>query len=430
MIEIIQILFLYLVFTITIFLPINIFSKNLYFKNFASIDLATFNLGINLSILLFFSFLNYSIKIIQPALMVVYFILFIFIYYKNAKIFIKTFASFMPIFLVFFILSLDVANKLYLGWDAKFFYYIKSLYFFENKTFINLTEFEAHRYHPHFGSYIWAFFRKISIIDFEYTGRLFYLFMFSFSIFYLIDSKKNTLLNYLFYFLIVALFYEYEFFSGLQEILLFSILLIISKYLFKITKNPQEIYLYFIIVFSNLMLWIKLEGLIYLLILSFIINFLLKIKFEKKLKLSILFVSIYLVKVLIYYLNDLNLDAQPSYNFEYFSFITFSLIFEKIKFITIWLFYYAFNNIFFISGVFVILLTNLTKNNSLYFRIIKSYFLMIICFVYFAYILRDQDIVYAIRTTMDRLIMTSSGFFIYFILIEINKIFKNKILKL
>ena len=136
MTEIIQILFLYLVFTITIFLPINIFSKNLYFKNFVSIDLATFNLGINLSILLFFSFLNYPIEIIQPALMLIYLILFIFVYFKNSKIFIKTFVGFIPIFLVFFILSLDVANKLYLGWDAKFFYYIKSLYFFENKTFL------------------------------------------------------------------------------------------------------------------------------------------------------------------------------------------------------------------------------------------------------------------------------------------------------
>ena len=120
--------------------------------------------------------------------MVVYFILFIFIYYKNAKIFIKTFASFVPIFLVFFILSFDVANKLYLGWDAKFFYYIKSLYFFENKTFINLTEFEAHRYHPHFGSYIWAFFRKLSIVDFEYTGRLFYVFM----LYFKTAKRKNN----------------------------------------------------------------------------------------------------------------------------------------------------------------------------------------------------------------------------------------------
>ena len=430
MTEIIQIILIYLIFSITILMPINIFNRNLSLKKFTSIDLATFNLSINLSLLLIFSLLNYSIKTIQPFLFSVYLILLIFFYYKNIKLLLKTFAKYMPIFIVFFILSLDVANKLYLGWDAKFFYYIKSLYFFENKTLTDLTEFSASRFHPHLGSYFWAFFRKISIIDFEYIGRLYYLFIFSFSVFYLIDSKKNTLINYFFYLLIVVLFYEYEFFSGLQEILLFSILLILSKYLFKIIKYNDDIYLYFLLVFTNLMVWIKLEGIVYLLILSFIINFMLKIKFKKKLLLTIMFVSIYLIKILIYYFNDLNLDAQPSYNAEYLTSITFNLMIEKIKFITVWLVYYSFNNIFFISGLFIILLANFTKNNSMYLKIINLYLILFICFIYSAYILRDQNIIYAIRTTMDRLIMTSSGFFVYLILIEINKIFKNKILKL
>jgi len=430
MIEIIQIVLIYLAFSISIFLPINLFSINSSLKKYTCIDLATFNLGINLSVLLIFSLLNYSIKTIQPFIFSFYLILLIFTYCKNIKQLLKTFTKYIPIFLVFFILSMDIANKLYLGWDAKFFYYIKSLYFFENKNLIDLTEFSAHRYHPHLGSYIWAFFRKISIIDFEYTGRLYYLFIFCFSVFYLIDSKKNSLINYFFYFLIVVLFYEYEFFSGLQEILLFSILLIISKYLFKITQYNNDLFLYFLVIFANLMMWIKLEGIVYLLILSLITNFSLKIRFKKKLMLTIMFLSIYCMKLIVYYVSDLNLDAQPSYNSEYLTSLTFSLIIEKIKSITIWLLYYAFNNVFFISGLFIVLLTNFTKNNYTYLKIVSLYLILFICFIYFAYIIRDQEIIYAIRTTMDRLIMTSSGFFVYLILIEINKIFKNKILKL
>ena len=55
------------------------------------------------------------------------------------------------------------------------------------------------------------------------------------------------------------------------------------------------------------------------------------------------------------------------------------------------------------------------------------YFLFI-SFIFSAYILREQDIIYSIRTTMDRLVMTSSGFFLFMIYQNINKIIqKNKI---
>ena len=53
------------------------------------------------------------------------------------------------------------------------------------------------------------------------------------------------------------------------------------------------------------------------------------------------------------------------------------------------------------------------KKNSIYYKSLMIYLLFITIFIISAYIFRDMEIVYAIRTTMDRLIMTASGFFIY-----------------
>ena len=51
----------------------------------------------------------------------------------------------------------------------------------------------------------------------------------------------------------------------------------------------------------------------------------------------------------------------------------------------------------------------LTNENLLLFQ----YSFLILLFITFAYIFRDMEIVQSIRTTMDRLIMTASGFLVY-----------------
>jgi len=53
------------------------------------------------------------------------------------------------------------------------------------------------------------------------------------------------------------------------------------------------------------------------------------------------------------------------------------------------------------------------ENNFEYLRLIYIYLFYISIFIYLAYILRDMEIVQSIRTTMDRLVMTASGFLVY-----------------
>ena len=77
-----------------------------------------------------------------------------------------------------------------------------------------------------FGLFFW----KLPFISAEYFGRLFYVFIFCFSILNILFSCIKKYNFRLFIFLsTLILIYRYELFSGLQEILIFSLLVVSSK---------------------------------------------------------------------------------------------------------------------------------------------------------------------------------------------------------
>ena len=427
MTEITQILLFYLIFFISLFLPINIFSKINIIKKFNSVELSTFNVAINLNILLIFSFFNFSISEIQPYIFSIFLITFLFIYHNKMKEIKEYFFYLIPIFIIYFILSINIASELYFGWDAKFFYYIKSLYFFDGKHLSDLIDFSSNKHHPHLGSYIWGFFWSIGPMKLEYFGRLYYLFIFCFSVFYVSNTTKNRNFNYLLYVLSITLFYEYEFFSGLSDILLFSFLIIVSKYFFIFQKNGNNIYIYFIILFSNLLLWTKSEGVVYLTIIVFIITLIQKNSYRNRFLIIFAFLFLCLFKLFIYQILDFKLNAQPSYNFDYFLSLNFEVIINKLMNITIWLSYYGLTNIFFILGLFFIILSNFTEKKQDYIKILNIYLILTVSFFYAAYIFSDREIIFAIRSTLDRLVMASSGFYVYFIFLKVSKILNQKL---
>ena len=95
-----------------------------------------------------------------------------------------------------------------------------------------------------------------------------------------------------------------------------------------------------------------------------------------------------------------------------------SLIIYKLANIFVWFFYYLSNNVFF--SIFILLIfyeiffeKKRGKINYAFYKTLIIYLFFIIAFIISAYIFRNSEIEYAIRTTMDRLIMTASGFFIY-----------------
>lgn len=424
MIELIQIFLLYIIFSVTLFVPVNVFGHSLKKYKVDSLQISTINLIINLNLLLFISLLNYSIDIYQGYLVAFYLIIFLITYHKSLSNFYKNYFQYRYVFIIFLILAINVASELKLGWDAQFFYYIKSLYFFEGKTILNLNDFVSNEYHPHFGSYLWGFFRNLSMNDIEYTGRLFYVYIFCISIFYLTSKEKNNYLNIVIYLIIIIATYQYKYFSGLQDILLFSILVIISKYIHNYTVSKEKIYLFLILLCCNLMLWIKSEGLVYSLILILIINFLFKEKLKTKILITTIFLISYLFKKYIYMYYGFNEVAQETYSLEYIYNLNFDIIFYKLKHITSWLIYYSLNNIIITLGAVFIMIGIAKKYRSNYENIIRLHLFLTIGFIYSAYIFRDHDVIVALRVTMERLLMSSSGFYLYYILIKLENIFK------
>ncbi len=434
MIEILQIIFFSLAFILLLFLPFNVFSRVNLFNNIDIVEKTSLNLAINLNILLLLSFLPLSIQSIQMFTITIYLLIFILSYRKNIDLIFGFLKSFFPLFVIFFLLAIHISSEIYLGWDAKGFYYIKSLFFYEEKTIFDLSNFEDSAWHPHFGSYLWSFFWILSFVDYEYFGRLFYLFLFCYSIFVISKISKKNSINNIIFLILIFLSYEYEFFSGLQEILIFSFLILISKYFFLISNknnNNEILFLSLIFLFSNLLIWIKSEGIVYFSILLLLLITQNQISIKKRLIVTLFFIIFYFLKIIIFDISNLSNDQNVFYNLEYILNLDFNIILYKLTNIFVWFFYYLSINVFF--TIFIILIfyekffvKKEDKINIIYFRTLMIYLFFIIIFIIFAYIFRDMEIEYAIRTTMDRLIMTASGFFIYpSIKLLINKFYIN-----
>ena len=300
--EIIKIVLIFPLFLIFIFAPLSVFNKN---NKEINLSYLNYNLIINCNILLILSFFPIPIKNYQIILITLYFLIFLysFIFFKiNFNILKKNnYSGFLILFFSFIILSLVISNELDLGWDAKYFYYIKSLFFFEGLGLEELSKFEENKWHPYFGSYIWAFFWSIPFFDLEYFGRLFYLFIFCFSIYFItIKNDKNLFFNNILYLLFLIIFFKYERFSGLQEILIFSFLVISSKILYELTIKKNLLDIFILLLISNLFFWIKSEGIVYAMIIMTILVLNKKIFFKEKIFFFLSIIFLFLLKNLIF----------------------------------------------------------------------------------------------------------------------------------
>ena len=104
------------------------------------------------------------------------------------------------------------------------------------------------------------------------------------------------------------------------------------------------------------------------------------------------------------------------YSINYFLDLNYQFIIYKLKFIIPYLAYYILNNIFFISGILILLILNFQKKKDAYIKIINFYFILNIIFIISAYLFRDMEIEFSIKTTMERIIFTSSGFYVFLII--------------
>ena len=430
MIEIFHFFALFFIFSFLCFVPLSVSGSKIFNKNkFSVLDISSFNLIINLNVLLVLSFLPISLNIINLILFFSYLCLFIYKYLiQNNKFnFIISFFKFKIIFLIMFlIIGINVAVTLDLGWDAKYFYYIKTLFYLQGQNFSDLATFKENAFHPHLGSFLWAFFSNILPLKFEYFGRLLFVYLYLFSIFYIChSSSSNYLKSNLVFIFIVIISYTYGRFSGLQEILLFSTLAILSKYYYHLRNSYNIAYILFIILGCNLLLWFKAEGLAYASILIVLVNLNNKIAYNTKIRINFFFVSLFLFKVLIYDIFNMNINGQPFYSLNYILNLDLVTVFYKLKILLSYLAYYGINNFFFIAGLIILFFLNRQKKFDNYLKTINYYFILTLLFILVVYIFRDLEIEYFVRTTLERVVFITSGFYVFIVINFLNN-FKDK----
>ena len=311
MIEVINIIFF--VFS-TVFL-LSYGKKNIFFNIALSekkicYEYQALNLLIVLNIIWFSSIFDLNKNIIFLAILTILFFNFV----KNISINKKGISNIdnhlIILFLIIFLLSIVIAHDLFFSHDVRLYWFEKTILFY-NDLFITEDQTIKPEY-PHFGTYLWSFFWKFSFLELEYFGRIFYLVIYIFSIFYIL-GKINFSKVYVKYFLlifIILLTFKIKWFDGRQDILVFSFNNFIFGFLYELISNKSKklIHAFGIILSMNLLLWTKTDSMLYIITYSLII--LIYLKNNEKLKLIIGIITIILIKIIFYKVYEVSLNPN------------------------------------------------------------------------------------------------------------------------
>mgnify|MGYP005995976517 FL=1 len=257
--------------------PANYFLVNRISKlKFTFNESILINIILNSNILLFFSFFSINSTYIFFIFVVASFFL-ILKFHKGYISLIKKNLFFSTSFLIiFYSMSILLIKSAYLEWDGLAHWLHKATVYFQGGSYKDLSGLPFD-YYPHLGTYIWAFFWKNSLMQIEYSGRLFYVFIFLISIFALknkLTNKYSEFEKVVIIFILIFLSTNFFLFGGYQEYFLFFVFFTFSHFFIKFFLN-RNINLYFIpeifmILVTFSIMWIKQEGFFYYLILNFI----------------------------------------------------------------------------------------------------------------------------------------------------------------
>ncbi len=416
MIEILNIFFI----SLTIFSIFNIKSEKIFkYKNKNIFYIISFNLIIFFNITLFSSFFRMSIN------MMFYFLVIIFL--LSIKNFLHQLKNNYYLLFVFINLALflKISVDPSLGWDGVTNWYPKAYNFMEGGDFYDLINYNKPTY-PHLGTFIWAIFWNYSFLDYEYFGRYIYVFTYLASIFFLISYKKKIdFKNILIIIFLLIITYDLSLFKGYQEFLIFGFINIFVVLFFNEKDNFNLSYITLLIV--NILIWIKDEGLIYSL--PILILYLLRNKnlFTRE---NFYFITIFSL-IIIFKIFMMN---KITYSSELGGFSIEQVINEIFNFDTIFLDILIIGKHFLISffkypiWIFLFIFLLFPSQNVKNLKIYKSSkYILFFCLIVNFLIFHIQDIVFLewhLSTALDRLNMMLSGYFIYFIYLNIEDYFK------
>ena len=431
MIELTAILLQFFIFLIICSFPFNPKNLNKLIKttenSFNYIDCHAINIIILINILLMTSFLNIKLNYIFLSL---FFVSSLFLIYRRKEFLLLVNKRNIIKFIFFFIVTISIfistAQSLKLEWDG-FHWITKALVFFNDTEIQNLKYSEMFQY-PHLGGYIWAFFWKNSLLELEYFGRFFYIYFYLISIFTIfnISKFKSDKLIFILIFSLIFLTFDPYLFAGYQEYLIFSTLVISSRFIsavnFKKKIDYKKIFLIFLIM--SLLMWFKNEGIFYFLIFGTLLVILSNHSITSKILLFILILSIiYLQRFLqeniieIYGMNRQYMNGQILDHLLNFK----SLMLQAIavsKHIFIATIKYPLWVLIFFSFFFSNVLQS--KKNS-FIKYLFFAFILNILFIYSVYLYAPITNEHILSVTMDRIMFQTSGFYIPALILILNK---------
>ena len=430
MIELFNIFFFSIFLSLLFFMPFinktKISSRKLTLDSY---DLRTLNILLLLNLILIFVIFNLKVSQITS---IFYSLIFIFMIYFLINFKKLTFQKdiyfyFFFYFLILFVLSINLSNNLTLYWDAQKLWLPKAIIFYNNGFVSDLIS-TAYSHYSFLGSLLWAFFWKVSSFEHEYFGRVFFLAVYCFALFnFLSMIHVNKNIKIISFLLLILLTYDFWHFRGTQEILIFSFLLILIKYLYNLLIKNQnnKLNLFYILLCLNLIIWTKNEGIILSLIISLIILIFLKESVKFKLILLSIPLLMILIRFILFKINGLDVDLSKDFDFSNifiilinnFSFINILLISKYIVFST-----FKFPHII-LSLLFAVLIS---FNKSLFkkFIFIYVYLFLSVSLLFFIYLSSPQNIEFMVSTGSLRLMFEFSAPYLLFILVFFKEKFK------
>ena len=410
---ILQSLFIYSFFKFSIFNQKiqNIFDKN---KFLTKTDIITLNILVFLNLFIFLSIFIIEIKYFFYTYLLLLFVTII----KNFNL-IKLHTNYkdLVILLITIILSLDLAYELIFGWDVQWFWYFKALNLYSDQIFLNLKTLPVSDY-PHLGPYIWGFFWKFPFNNYEYLGRIAYIFFYIIAIFSFSETLKiNNQLRLIFSLLIILATYKYDLFNGDPDILIFTFLLFASKFIFylydPVNKKNHLVIIILLLTTSNVLFWLKHEAIFFIifLILS-IITFNQLINKKNKIILISSCIILLIIKFAILEMINYPVIDAGWYELEKTSSFTLSDFYHRSTIVIFYIFAFSIQNPILIVTLPLMVYSIITiKNNTLNITLL-SFTLMIFTFIFLAYFLKAVEIELQIKNSMSELLFAISGLYL------------------
>mgnify|MGYP006132604147 CR=1 FL=1 len=425
--------------TIFCYVPTNIC---LFLKSNNNLDILNrLEIGIilNLFVLLILSFvLRSGSNVIYYILIIIFLNNLLFlskdIFHKYKKKSFKINFIFLFFIFLFSIFSIDLSNNLKIGWDAQNIWLIKKLVFTNGGDFFDLKNTPWNDY-PYLGSFIWHIYSKFSLLGYEYFGRLFYLYLFLLSIFSISSIIKIKNFEKVFLILVlIFLIYKIDLFNGYQEILNFSLLILLTKIFYEIFTNnlsikkfdKKFIYLFILI---NSILWIKSESTVLITIFLLSIFFMNQVNFKVKIMMSLVFMLLLLHKYYIFDFIGLSHEIQKG-NYEYFKISNFFdfINFPRIILVVKYLLFYSLNNIIYILSIFSLMVMIKFDKQNIFILPFSLMFGFGLLFFMSAFLLTSFPLQWVLWVALDRIMFETSGLYIILVPLFYDFLKRKKIL--